>query len=200
MRRLTEKTHPVRHNQPECVRDQLHFNTFGVYGLTVYIDNILLIEVDAEICAAQVLDDLRVSVGFPGGIGPNISCKRKKTDTRHRVDIQDAVIRSCVRAGVEAAAVIAPVARAQQCKIAGMAILPRLHAHRSVDALEHIHNRRNDIAAGPADQGQAAVLMYLRPDPCVNADRTDIGAVAPVAVDEVYGMLCAVEKSVEIPV
>ena len=72
--------------------------------------------------------------------------------------------------------------------------------HIAVDALEHVHHGRHDVARRAADNRQVAVLVHGRADARVYPDGAYVGAPAAVAVDEVDGALTAVKQRVKVAV
>ena len=196
--RVLKELHPLRDDEVQGVWDKLHADAPGVHGLAVEIDDVFLLKVDGELRATQVPDILRIVVRLPGGVLADEAGECEEADPRHDIDIEDAVVGSRVQAGVEAAAVIAPVASRDQGVLAVCVIVAAAHVHGAVDALENVDRRRNDIAGRPADQGDAAVFVHLGADARVDADGADVGAVAAVAVDEVDGPLRPAKQGAEI--
>jgi hypothetical protein len=65
--------------------------------------------------------------------------------------------------------------------------------------MKHVDDRRYYIGAGCPEKRDLAVLMGGRPDARVNADRTNVGPIAAVAVDQIDRMNRAIQQRVKIP-
>ena len=147
-----------------------------------------------------MVDVLGHLVGAAGGVFSDQRRHMQQTHSVNHKDIHDPVVWPCVQTGVEAAAVKPAVAGADQGVVSFGRKALRPDAHFPGDALEHVDDQGHHIACGSADDGELAVLMDAGADAGVDAHRADIGAVPPVAVDQVNGVLPALHQGVQIPV
>ena len=106
-------------------------------------------------------------------------CMDEAQDTSQ---IQHAIIGHGVGAGVEAAAVEAAVADADEVELRPAGEALGAHGHVLLDALDVVDGERDDIARRPAYEREAAVLVYVRADARVYAQRADVDGEAPVAL------------------
>ena len=85
--------------------------------LTVDVNDVVLVKTDAEFIRLDARDILRALICMAGGVLAEQAGERDEPDLLDDKDVKHAVVRARGQRGVEAAAVVAPVADADERKL-----------------------------------------------------------------------------------
>ena len=119
------------------------------------------------------------------GIAHDYAQQLRAVDAGGDEHVHDAVIGPGVVRGVESAAVVAPVADADQVEFRPAGEPLGDGCHGLLDALHIVDGEADDVARSAADDGQAAVLVHIGADSRVDAEGADVDGVAVVALYDV---------------
>ena len=119
-------------------------------------------------------------------------------DLLHQQDLQLAVVGACLRDRHVAAAVVAPVADADQRKAPVHGPAVELYDVVPVDPLHKVYHRGQIVGALAADQRQVLVALDRGADPRVDADGTDGQAVILAHLDQIQQTFLRVQQTLHI--
>ena len=186
MRTSVEKTHRLREDEVHAAGDEVKFNVFSVLRLAVDVDDFLVCGVYLKMPRADEGYVLRVGLVLARGVAHEDAQERESGDAGGYEHVHVSVVGPGVVRGVEAAAVEAAVADADEVQLRPAGEALGLRRHGGLDAFHIVHDEGNDVSGRAAYDGYAAVLVYVGAYPGVETHGTDVHAVPAVAFYDVY--------------
>ena len=194
----TKIFHVCGNNEIDRLRQQTEFDGFPVNRFTVHIDDQFFITFDFQPVGAEVCNEIRIVGILAFGVGADDLEEGEAGDTLDDQKVKHAVVRARLRHGVEAAAVKAAVAAADQALLSIIELTVADDSQVVLNPLDKVDGETGDVAGGPADDGDGAVFMYVRADAGIDADRADIDAGTAIAVNDIQFFYLAVQQCAEI--